>query len=68
MSDFVVLDLGTTWSFHATSPEAKREVDEHFGLESWQLLGGPYHFAIDHRVAAAVVGQLYERGFSVGTT
>jgi len=68
-TDFVVEDHGTVWKITAHGETACGFTESELGLESWQVLTNqtPEYiaFAVDHRLAAALVGSLIDEGFTV---
>ncbi len=63
--DFTVRTSGTVWVFRAVSDRARHLVDEELELETWQLLPGRHHFAVDHRPARQLAEQLMSNDYTI---
>lgn len=62
--DFEILDQGSVVLFTPMSDRAKQFTDENIHTESWQWVGGA--FAVEHRFAEILIGELPEFGFEIG--
>lgn len=61
--DFTINDQGSVVMFTPLTDAATAWVDENVALEGWQWLGNS--FAVDHRIAQALVDGIEAEGFTV---
>ena len=63
MSDFAIVNHGSTVQFTPLTAEARQWVGNNLTLESWQWLGKS--FVIDHRFADPIIGGIFDNGFTI---